>query len=80
VFSGIVPIYYGAPDVLSLFQGFNASGILLFSSIAQLESILQHVVSESDYNSRVDALRQNAALFKKLMGRGVVSRLKNLFL
>jgi hypothetical protein len=59
--TGTIPIYWGCP---SIGEFFDIDGILTFSSLEELEKILNNV-SENDYNLRIKSVKNNFELSKK---------------
>jgi len=59
--TGTIPIFWGCPDIDKFF---NPKGILSFSSIEELRNILKNT-SESDYLSRIDAIKDNFTIAHK---------------
>lgn len=55
ILCGTVPIYWGCP---SIGKFFNDEGIIQFETLDELETILKNL-SDSDYNKRLSALREN---------------------
>lgn len=53
---GTVPIYWGCPD---LGEYFNMSGIITFNNTDELTFHLINTVSQDNYESRLDAIRDN---------------------
>lgn len=53
---GSVPIYWGCPDVGRFL---NTDGMIIFNTISDLEYILNHVISDFDYNNRITAIQDN---------------------
>ncbi|MFZ4773061.1 MAG: hypothetical protein ACOYK9_03620 [Chlamydiia bacterium] len=59
-YTGTVPIYRGCPNIGKFF---NTDGIITFDTIEDLRAILS-TLSEEDYLSRMDAIRENFELVK----------------
>lgn len=53
---GCVPIYNGCPNIA---EYFNRFGILNFQSMSALDHILNFVISDHDYNLRLEAITEN---------------------
>jgi hypothetical protein len=59
---GCVPILWGCPNIN---EYFNINGIISFNTIEELNNIL-HNISFDDYNSRIDAIKENINIAKKM--------------
>jgi len=55
IFTGVVPIYWGCPGVINLF---DPNGIITFDKVEHLDDIFRGI-SEEDYNSRLPAIEFN---------------------
>tara|TARA_R110000868_G_scaffold8986_1_gene45523 strand:- start:12557 stop:14173 length:1617 start_codon:yes stop_codon:yes gene_type:complete len=60
--TGTIPIYYGCPNISSFY---NEKGIIIFNSVEELNEIIDNI-SEEDYNSRIDAIKENYEKAKKM--------------
>lgn len=56
---GTIPIYWGCPGIDRFFE---MDGIIQFETASELDYILLHVASDSDYRGRLDAIRANLEL------------------
>lgn len=61
--TGTIPIYWGCPKISEFF---NKDGIYTFDSIDDLSVILNNI-SEKDYNSKIDAIKDNFERTKEYM-------------
>ena len=65
ILCGSVPIYWGNKHS-NINEYFNMDGIILFNSLNELKYILNSVIGEEDYNSRLSAMQTNFDLAKNL--------------
>lgn len=62
---GSIPIYWGN-DKSNIRDFYNCDGVLMFETIDELKYILDNVVSEEHYNSKINIVEQNYNLAKDL--------------
>jgi hypothetical protein len=60
--TGTIPIYWGDPKIKDIF---DERGFYTFSTIGELEDILNNKISIDDYNSKIDFIKNNFELHKK---------------
>lgn len=58
---GCVPIYFGCPGINKFFNG---DGILTFDTISELGYLLDSVISEEHYNSKLSHIKKNMEIAK----------------
>ncbi len=62
---GSMPIYWGSKES-NIFDYYDSEGILIFENLSQLRDILENVVSEEHYNSKLQVVHDNFLKAKNL--------------